>query len=301
MLWGSRSLTATRPASGPLGGIGAALVTGGMLTMTYGITRMGEHGLSDVDGLIFVVGAAILLGLFVLSQAKGRRPLLPLGLLADRSRAGAYLGMLLLAIGPMGTFYVITLYLQDVRHFTPLEAGTAWLPFAVGIVAGAALAPGLIARTSARVVAPAGASLGAVATLWFSRIDEDASYWNHLGPAMFVLALGFGLGVMALTQAAVYGVAEERAGVAAAVLNSAQQLGVGLGLALLAGVAAAATGRSGEGVAAVVNGYQSALVVATVVLAAAAVVTSTMIAGEGSRAGGAGDLGQGRAETRARE
>ncbi|NYI45019.1 hypothetical protein BJ993_002099 [Nocardioides aromaticivorans] len=137
----------------------------------------------------------------------------------------------------------------------------------------------MIGRTSVRAVAPSGALLSAIAILWFSRVGEETSYGTHLAPAMFLLAVGFGFGVMALTQAAVYDVPEDRAGVAAAVLNAAQQVGVGLGLALLAGVAAAATGGSGQGAAALVDGYQRALEVATVILLLAGVVTALLLRG----------------------
>jgi predicted MFS family arabinose efflux permease len=181
---------------------------------------------------------------------------------------------LLLAIGPMGTFYVITLHLQRVEGFTPLQTGAAWLPFAVGIVLGAGTAPKLLLQLAPRYVATLGALLSAGAALWFSTISTDTSYWLHLAPAMLILALGFGLGVMALTQAAVYHVDADKAGIASALLNSAQQIGVALGLAVLAGVAAAVTARpehaATDAATALVAGYGTALTVAAGLLLAAA-------------------------------
>jgi len=138
----------------------------------------------------------------------------------------------------MGTFYIITLYLQEVRQFSPLATGLSWLPFAVGIVLGAGVAPKLLLKIAPRWVAALGGLLAAVGALWFSRITVATGYWTGMAPAMLVIALGFGLGVMALTQAAVYGVDADKAGIASALLNSAQQIGVALGLAVLAGVAA---------------------------------------------------------------
>jgi predicted MFS family arabinose efflux permease len=184
--------------------------------------------------------------------------------------------MLLLAIGPMGTFYVLTLYLQQVAGLTPLQTGLAWLPFALGIVLGAGTAPKLLLNTGPRYVAALGALLSAGATLWFSTITIDTSYWTHLAPAMLVLALGFGLGVMALTQAAVYHVEEDKAGIASALLNSAQQIGVALGLAVLAAVAATVTAQpenlAADPSTALVTGYSTALTVAAALLLAAAVL-----------------------------
>ena len=208
----------------------------------------------------------------MLTQARSRHPLLPLSLFGDRNRAGAYLTMLLLAIGPMGTFYVITLYLQQVLQFTPLQTGVAWLPFAAGIVLGAGLAPKLLLQIAPRIVAGLGALLSAAAAWWFSTITVSTGYGLHLAPAMFILALGFGLGVIALTQAAVYRVDPDKAGIASALLNSAQQIGVALGLALLAGIAATTTAQAGNPATAeaLVTGYSSALVVAAGLLAVAA-------------------------------
>jgi predicted MFS family arabinose efflux permease len=213
----------------------------------------------------------------VTTQSRSRNPLLPLSLVRDRNRAGSYLTMLLLAIGPMGTFYVITLHLQQIAGFTPLQTGAAWLPFAVGIVIGAGAAPKLLLYVAPRYVAAIGALLSAGAAWWFSTISVNTSYWTHLAPAMLVLALGFGLGVMALTQAAVYHVDPDKAGVASALLNSAQQIGVAVGLAVLAGVAATVSARpdyaSADPATALVAGYGTALTVAAGILLAAAVLS----------------------------
>lgn len=208
---------------------------------------------------------------------------MPLSLFRDRNRAGAYATMLLLAIGPMGTFYVITLYLQQVQQFSPLQTGAAWLPFAAGLILGAGSAPKLLLKIAPRVVAATGALLSAVAALWFSTIAEDANYWLHLAPAMFVLAGGFGLGVIALTQAAVYHVDQDKAGIASALLNSAQQIGVALGLAVLAAVAATISApheRAGVSLgAALTAGYSTALLVAAAILVIAGVLALTTLNG----------------------
>lgn len=281
VLLGSRTLVSAERHRGQLGATGAALGTGGMVALVYPITRFGEDGFTDPIALTLVGVAALLLATFVYSQSRSRNPLLPLSLLRDRNRTGAYLSMLLLAIGPMGTFYMITLYLQDVLNYTPLQAGAAWLPFAVGIVLGAGTAPKLLLKATHRDVAAVGAILSAGAAFWFSTISVDTSYWLHLAPAMLVLALGFGLGVMALTQAAVYDVDDDKAGIASALLNTAQQLGVALGLAVLAGVAATVTAHPEHAndthARALIEGYRTALVVATgILLTAGAVAIVTL-------------------------
>lgn len=281
VLLGSRSLVAAGRHSGRLDVRGAVLGTGGMVALVYAITRFGEEGFADPVGLALIGAAVVLLAAFVAIQARSRTPLVPLGLFRDRSRAGAYASMLLLAIGPMGTFYVITLYLQQVQQYDPLQTGAGWLPFAAGLVLGAGAAPKLLIRTAPRFTAAAGALLSALAAFWFSFIQVDTSYWLHLGPAMFVLALGFGLGIIALTQAAVYHTEPHEAGIASALLNSAQQIGVALGLAVLAGIAATVTNRSGHanltGEAQLVTGYGSALTVAAGLLITAGILAAATL------------------------
>ncbi|MFJ5692831.1 MFS transporter [Arthrobacter sp. NPDC093125] len=281
VLLGSRSLPATSGHQGQLGILGAVLGTGGMVALVYAITRLGEAGFTDPVALVLFGAAAVLLLVFTLMQARSSNPLVPLSLFRDRNRAGAYGTMLLLAIGPMGTFYVITLYLQQVQQFRPLETGVAWLPFAAGLILGAGSAPKLLLKIAPRLVAARGALLSAVAALWLSAIAEDASYWLHLAPAMFVLALGFGLGVIALTQAAVYHVDQDKAGIASALLNSAQQVGVALGLAVLAAVAATISATpeyaGATTTADLTAGYGTALLVAAGILVTAGILALTTL------------------------
>ncbi len=279
VLLGIRSLPSTKGSGGRLGLVGSVVGTAGMVALVYAVTQFGERGLSSRFGHVLVVSAVVLLVAFVLTQARSTHPLLPLGLLRDRSRSGAYVVMLMVAIGPMGTFYVVTLYLQKVLKYSPLQAGLAWLPFAVGIVVGAGVAPVALRRFAPRSVGAVGAMLSAAAAYWLSWIGVDASYLLHLAPAMLLLATGFGLSVLAMTQAAVGDIATTHAGVASAVLNAAQQLGVALGLALLAGVAASVSAGRGAGAVALVDGYGAAVLTAAGILGLAAVASVVLIAG----------------------
>jgi EmrB/QacA subfamily drug resistance transporter len=273
VLAGSSTLVGPETRTGRLSAIGAALGTGGMVALVYAITRFGEDGFTDPIAWSLVAAGVVALGAFTLTQSRSRSPLLPLSLFRDRNRTGAYLTMLLVAVGPMGTFYVITLYLQQVLGFSPLLTGISWLPFAVGIVVGAGLAPKLLRRIGPRYIAAAGALLSAVAAFWLSRITVEANYLMDLAPAMFLLAVGFGSVAVTLTQAAVYRVDPDKAGIASALLNSAQQIGVALGLAVLAGIAATVSAApqnmalpTDEGL---VAGYGTAMTVATGLLLAA--------------------------------
>ncbi|GGG61568.1 MFS transporter [Kocuria dechangensis] len=281
VLLGSRTLVGAEPHTGRLGAVGAGLGTGGMVALVYAITRFGEDGFTDPLAWSLVAAGVVLLAVFTLTQSRSRNPLVPLSLFRDRNRSGAYLTMLLVAVGPMGTFYVITLYLQQVLQYSPLRTGISWLPFAAGIVVGAGTAPKMLLRIGPRYLAVAGALLSAAAAFWLSRITVEANYLVDLAPAMFLLAVGFGAVAVTLTQAAVYRVDPDKAGIASALLNSAQQIGVALGLAVLAGIAATVTAApQNQGMPtdqALIAGYGTAMTVATGLLLAAATLALTTL------------------------
>lgn len=278
-LIGTRTLVGADPHPGRLGGVGAALGTGGMVGLVYAITRFGEDGFADPPAWGIVAASAVLLALFILTQRRSHSPLIPLSLFSDRNRSGAYLITLLLAIGPMGALYVLTLHLQQVEHYSPLMTGLAWVPFAVGIFVGAGGAPKLLLRVAPRYVAAGAALLIAGALLWFSGISVETDYWLQLAAPALLMAIGYGGGLIALTQAAVYRVDSDKVGIASALFNSAQQIGVALGLATLAGIAATVTAGSHSAPdEALVDGYSTALLAgAGIVLVAAvlAIVTLT--------------------------
>jgi len=278
VLWGSRTLVPPAQGTGRLGLLVGALGTAGMVSLVYAVTRLGEDGLTDPIAYGLIALAAVLLVSFTLIQRRSQTPLVPLGLFKDRNRAGAYLTMLGLAIGPMGILYIVTLYLQQVQEYSPLVTGLSMLPFAVGIILGAGSAPNLLLKRSPRLVTTAGGLLSTAGALWIAWAISSEGGWLFIAPGFLVVALGFGFGVMALTQAAVYRVDADTAGIASALLNSAQQIGVALGLAVLAGVAATVTSAS-ETMSAptVIDGYSTALVVgAGILLAAAVLATRTL-------------------------
>ncbi|WP_219815394.1 MFS transporter [Arthrobacter sp. B0490] len=279
VLLGSRTLVAPQRNTGRLGLLDGILGTAGMISLVYAITRFGEDGLIDPVAYALVLGAAVLLAAFVLIQRRSPSPLVPLSLFRDRNRAGAYLTMLGLAIGPMGILYVVTLYLQQIQQYSPLVTGLSMLPFAAGIILGAGSAPKVLLKVAPRWVTGVGGFLSTAGALWIAWVISGEGGWLPIAPGFLVVALGFGLGVMALTQAAVYRVEPDKAGIASALLNSAQQIGVALGLAVLAGVAATVTAGSGGTTQALVGGYSTALVVGAGILLAAAVLALLTLSG----------------------
>lgn len=281
VLIGSRTLVAPERHTGRLGFLDGLLGTAGMVSLVYAITRFGEDGFTDPFAYALIATATVLLVVFVLLQRRSRNPLVPLALFADRNRSGAYLTMLGLAIGPMGILYIVTLYLQQVQQYQPLPTGLSMLPFAAGIIIGAGTAPKLLLKVAPRWVTAVGGLLGTAGALWIAWSISQNGGWLYIAPGFLVVALGFGLGVMALTQAAVYRVEPDKAGIASALLNSAQQIGVALGLAVLAGVAATVTaGSDSTGAQAMSGGYSTALVVGAGVLLAATLLALITLSGK---------------------
>jgi predicted MFS family arabinose efflux permease len=174
---------------------------------------------------------------------KREHPMLPLRLLKDSNRSGSYVVVLFIGAGLMATYYLLTLYMQQVLGFSPVLAGIASLPVSVGIVVSAAISTKLVERFAPRLVAVPGLAIAAAGMLWLSTLSVGSSYvWNVL-PALFVTYFGLGLGFMPLTLTAVHGVDAADAGVASAILNTAQQIGAALGVSVLATIASGVSSR----------------------------------------------------------
>jgi EmrB/QacA subfamily drug resistance transporter len=282
---------------------GAVTGTGAMVALVYGITRAGEHGWTDPLTLAAFAATAVLLAVFLALQARTAQPLLPLTLFADRNRAGSYATILFIGAGLMGSFYLLALFLQQVLQFGALKTGVASLPFAAGIILASGISSKLVERLAPRVVAAPGLALAAGGMFWLSTLTVDSSYAAHVMPALFHTSFGLGLAFVPLTLTAVHRVAEDRAGVASALVNMAQQIGVALGLAVLTtvsttaadeqlpdaarvlqqGLAGADTGavaRAGEALA---EGYTTGFLAGAGLLLAAAVLIAVSVTTGGTQ------------------
>jgi len=228
---------------------GAVTGCGGIALLVYGLSKAatGADGIShwgDAQVVASLTAAVVLLVSFVLIEMRSSHPLLPMRVLADRNRAGAYLIMLCIATGLFGLFFFLTLFIQTVLGYSAIRAGIAYLPFAVGVVIASALASPLVARIGPRPLILAGAAMVAGGTFWFSRLTEHAGYASHLLGPMLVSSFGLGLVFVPLALVALYKVAEQDSGVASSLLNAAQQVGGAVGLALLGTVAWTAVANS---------------------------------------------------------
>jgi EmrB/QacA subfamily drug resistance transporter len=221
---------------------GAITATAGIALLVYGLSKAaaGPDGVShwgDAQVLVSLTASVVLLVSFVLIERRSSRPLLPMRVLADRNRSGAYLIMLCVATGLFGLFFFLTLFIQNVLGYSAVRTGIAYLPFAIGVVVASGLASQLVPRIGARPLIVVGAAMVAGGMFWFSRLTEHASYAGQLLGPQLVSSLGLGLVFVPLALVALHNVAEQDSGVASSLLNTAQQVGGAIGLALLGTVA----------------------------------------------------------------
>jgi EmrB/QacA subfamily drug resistance transporter len=264
---------------------GAATVTGGLLALVYGFTKAGTDGWSSSVTLSLFAAAAVLLVTFVVIEQRATHPLLPLRIVLDRNRGGSFLASLLVGTALLGTFLSLTYYFQGVLHYSALKSGFAFIPFSLGIIAGATAASRLLPRFGPRAVMTGGLLMGMAGLALFSTLDVHSAYVSTVLPAELIVSLGMGLSFVAMSSTALIGVNSEDAGVASALVNATQQTGGTMGAALINTIATSATvsyvavhGTSPEALTAgAIHGYTTAFTFSAIVLAVAAASAFTLI------------------------
>jgi len=219
---------------------GAIIVTLGLTSLVYGFTEAAKNGWDAATTILFIAAGVVLLALFVVVEQRATNPLLPMRILLDRNRGGAYLTSVLVGVGLFGAFLFLTLYLQGVLQYTPLEAGFAALPVTVGVLISAAMASAVMPRVGPKPLMILGSILAAAGMFSLRFIGLETSFWGHLMPAQVLLGLGLGFIFVPLSSLALVGVPEHDAGAASATLNATQQVGASLGTALLNTIATGA-------------------------------------------------------------
>jgi len=221
---------------------GAILVTGGLTALVFGLVKLNDNSLSTGIKTATFVGAFVLLAAFVAVQLRSRFPLVPFRLFRSRSLLGADLGALFVGAGIFAMFFFVTLWMQVVNGYSPIKAGVAFLPMTVLIGISAGISAKLLGRTGPRPPLTLGMALAGSGLLSLGlRLEPDSSYSTVIFPALALVAVGMGMTFVALTAAAVAGVDKADAGIASALLNSGQQVGGALGLAILTAVSTSRT------------------------------------------------------------
>ncbi len=256
--------------------LGAVLATGGMLLLVFALVKAPTVGWGKARTIAELAGALSLLAAFVINELRVKNPLAPLSIFRINGLGFSNVTQLVAFAGTLAMFFYLTLYMQNVLHYSAIQTGAAYLPlcFAIGTAAG--ISSKLIARIGTRPLIVTGALIASGGMYWLSRIPVHGSFLSDLLPGMLVLSFGIGPVFVGVTTAANAGVPAEKAGLAASLLNASQQVGGALGLAIFTAIA---TSRTDHLLAAhtpvaqaLTAGFQRALVVGAALLLAAAVL-----------------------------
>jgi EmrB/QacA subfamily drug resistance transporter len=235
-----RALNESQTTSGHLDVPGALTVTGGMLSLVYGLSNASSHSWTSTSTIFFLAASVVLLAAFGLIETRSKEPLMPLDIFKNRNRSGSYAMMLCIGIALFSMFYFLTQFLQNVQGWSAVKTGVGFLPMTLGIIVAAGLSSRYVGKIGVRIPLLIGPAMAVIGMLWISRITPTSAYLSILGP-LIVIALGMGFTFVPITLVAVSGVEANEAGLASALLNTMQQVGGALGLAVLATVAIDAT------------------------------------------------------------
>ncbi|HZT66320.1 MAG TPA: MFS transporter [Acidimicrobiales bacterium] len=285
-----RALVESERRPGRLDTPGAITATAGMLSLVYGLTNAATHSWGAVGTIAPLMAAAVLLSAFILIELRSPAPLMPLSIFAARNRAGAYLMMLTLGMAVFAMFFFLTQYLQNVHGYSAVRTGVAFLPMSFGIMVSAMATARLLTRVGIRRPLITGPLCALAGLFWLTQLTPTSSYLDLILP-LLLLAIGMGQCFVPLTVAAISGVAHEETGLASALLNTGQQVGGALGLAVLGTVAiSSARHYITAGVATlhrpptvalinagITHGYTRATFVAAAIMAASLVISLLMI------------------------
>ena len=258
---------------------GAVLATAGLMAAVFYLSQSPAWGWLDARTLPALVAALILLAVFVVNEQRAPYPLVPLAIFRNRNLSGANLAMAAVFAGNLGMFFLITLYLQLVEHYSAIGTGIAILPVPVIMSSVAAQMRRLIARHGYRRYLILGPALIAAGMAWACFLPVHGNYLLHLLPALLVMPVGYGMTYPSAYAAATSGVPARQAGLASGLINTAQQMGGAVGLAVISAVAASYTSSltRDSGPQALTSGYDLAMAVAAGLTLLASVIAATVI------------------------
>ena len=221
--------------------VGTVLVTGGMLLLVFALVKAPDQGWGSGRTIGELAAAFVLLAGFVLNEQRSKNPLVPLSIFRVRGLAAADVTQLIALAGFLSMFFFLTLYMQNVLGYSPLQTGAAYLPLCFGVGLAAGISAQLRSRVGTRPVIVVGALVAAGGLYYLSRVPEHGTYITDLFPGLMVVSFGLGAVFVGITTAANAGVSADRAGLAAALLNASQQVGGALGLAIFSAIATSRT------------------------------------------------------------
>ena len=263
---------------------GAASVTSGLMLLVYGLTRATTDGWSSPVTLGLLGGAVALIAAFVVIESRSRSPLLPLRIFRLRALSAANVTMLLVGAVTFSEFFVLTLYVQDVLHYSAVQTGVAFVAFALSVVVASNLAQVVVGRIGVRGTLMMGLALATISVGLLTQVPVDGHYFWDLFPAFVLGGTGLGFSFVPVTIASLAGVERADAGVASGLVNTSRQIGGAIGLATISTIAASAAasyanthGVSVASAAATVSGFQTSFYVLGGLLVASFVVAMVFL------------------------
>ena len=268
---------------------GAVTITAGLSLLAYALLDAASAGWGSTKIVGLFIASAALLAVFVVIELRSKAPLVPFRIFRTRTVLGANVVGLLLGASLFSMFFFVTLYMQQVLHYTPIHAGLSYLPLSVAIIVSAGLGGQLVTRFGFKPILATGMLSVAVGLLWFSGISTGGSFVDDiLGPSLLA-AVGLGFGFVTSTIAAVAGVRAREQGLASGLINTSQQFGGAIGLAVLSAIATSRThhvlaGGSSSLANALNEGFQAAFLAGAAIAALGLVATLLLIRTRDSRA-----------------
>jgi EmrB/QacA subfamily drug resistance transporter len=263
---------------------GAASITAGLMLLVYAMTRATSDGWGSGSTLALLAGAAALVLAFVAIELRSPSPLLPLRIFRSRTLSAANAAMAIVGAVAFSEFFVLTLYLQDVLHYSAVMSGAAFAGFALSVVVLSNVAQVIVGRFGVRPTLTAGLLLSAISVAWLTQLPVDGHYFWNLFPAFVLGGAGMGLSFVPVTIASLTGVERSDAGVASGLINTSRQIGGAIGIAAVSAVAASSTSNyvhahsvaATSGVA-LDHGFQTALYALTGLLLIGALIAVTFV------------------------
>jgi EmrB/QacA subfamily drug resistance transporter len=264
---------------------GAASITGGLMLLVYAMTRATQIGWGTAETIGLLAASAALVVAFVVIELRSKAPLLPMRIFRLRTLTAANITGFLVGSALFSQFFLLTLYMQEVLHYSPIKTGVAYLTLTLAIITFAGIAQGIVTRIGVRRVLPVGLALSAAALVLFTQLPTDGHYFWNLFPGFLIGGIGLALAFVPMTIAALVGVTESDAGVASGLINTTQQIGGAIGLAAATTIATTFTSRyvdshagvSASSPAALNHGYQITFWVLAGLAALASLIAAVLV------------------------
>jgi EmrB/QacA subfamily drug resistance transporter len=264
---------------------GAATITGGLMLLVYGMTRAAQHGWGTAETIGVLAGSAALIASFFVIESRTKAPLLPLRIFRLRTLTGSNVSALIATGSVFSQFFLLTLYMQQVLHYSALKTGVAYISLTVTTIALSAVSQGLVTRLGVRRVLPVGMALSTVALLLFAQLPVHGHYFWDLFPGFVVSGLGLALVFIPVSIGALTGVRPTDAGIASGLISTSQQIGGAIGVAAATTIATTFTShyvRAHAGIApfsgpALTHGFEIAFYALAGTAAAGAVIAAVLL------------------------